>query len=93
MSKELSDTILTIIAIVGVFGNFFAFLVARIELRGQRKETEKLTRLTSDLEHKVHRLSTQLDQTISRLERIRDLITGLMHTSIALRQGNRDQKG
>jgi hypothetical protein len=45
--------------------------------------------LTSDLEHRVHRLAISLDQRIYRLERIRDLITGLMHVTYALRQENR----
>ncbi len=89
MSQETSQTIITLIAIFGIVGNIIAFLFARIELRAQRKETEHLTRLTSELEHKVHRLATNLDHRIARLERVRDLITGLMHTTTALRQERR----
>jgi hypothetical protein len=46
----------------------------------------------SDLEHRVQRLALQLDQRIYRLERMRDLITGLLQVSIALRQSSREHK-
>jgi hypothetical protein len=91
MSKDLSDTILTIIAIFGILGNLVAFLVARVELMGQRRETERLTRLTGELDHKVQRLAIGLDQRISRLQRIRDLTTGLTQALTILRQQSQPQ--
>jgi len=74
---------------MGGIGNAIAFLFARIELRAQRKETRQLAELTSDLDHKVHRLSVDLDQRMYRITRVRDLITGLMHVSVGLRQKSR----
>jgi hypothetical protein len=84
--QDWSTAILTLIAIVGVVGNIIAFLVARVELMGQRRETERLTRLTSELDHRIQRLAVGLDQRISQLERIRDLATGLTQALTILRQ-------
>jgi hypothetical protein len=92
MSKETSDAIIAIVALLGVLGSVVTFFVARVELHGQRKATEDLARLTSSLEHKVHLLATNLDQSIYRLNRVRDLITGLVQTSIGLRQKHRKQE-
>lgn len=63
--------------------------MAIYQLQRQRRDTQQLARLTSELEHRVHRLATHLDQRIYRLNRVRDLLTGLMHVSVALRQKTR----
>lgn len=75
----------TVIALINLGGLVFAIY----QLIRQRKDTENLARLTSDLEHRVHRLATNLDQKIYQLTRVRDLITGLVHVSVTLRQKNR----
>lgn len=89
MSGETLNAIVAVIAILGLVGNIVAFLTTRIELHGQREETKELVKLTSDLEHRVHRLATHLDQRIYRLKRVQDLTTELMKASIALRQQSR----
>jgi uncharacterized protein YoxC len=82
----MSDTILTLIAIGGAIGSIVVFLNAKYEFVAQRKKTEQLTKMTSDLTHKVRVLATGLDQRISRLQRIRDLSTGLTQAVSILRQ-------
>ena len=89
MDETLTNTIIALVAVVGSIGSMVAFLVARIELRGQRQETRELQKTASELEHKVHRLATHLDHRIYRLERVRDLINNVMGVSVQLRQGNR----
>lgn len=69
--------------------NFGMLLVAAIQLYRQGQDMKDLAHLTSELEHRVHRLAIHLDQKIYRLERVRDLITVLMQGSVALRQGSR----
>jgi hypothetical protein len=101
MTDETSNLILAIVAVLGVLlavagaiGNIIAFLFTRLELRAQRNETRELAKLTSDLDHRVHRLAVHLDYEKYRLERVQDLITGLMDVSVGLRQQSKphDQK-
>jgi hypothetical protein len=92
MDEGTRNSILVVFAFVGMVGNIIAFLVTRLELHKQRQDTRDLAKLTSALEHRVHVLATHLDHRIYRLERVRDLSTGLMHVSVALRQGSREFK-
>ncbi len=89
MSQDTTNLILIIFAFVAIVGNVIAFLFTRVELMAQRKETKALTILTSDLEHKVHRLATKLGHKIQRLERLRELISNLLRITIGLRQTGR----
>lgn len=43
----------------------------------QHRKTEELTRLTSELQNKVNRLSVDLDQSLRRLHRARELLANL----------------
>jgi hypothetical protein len=85
VSSEILNWVLAAIALIGLIVNI-------IQNRSTREETRKLAQLTSELEHRVHRLAAALDQKIERLHRVRDLITGLVQVSVGLRQGNRDKK-
>lgn len=75
----------TIIALINLGGLVFAIY----QLSRQRKDTEHLAHVTSNLDHRVHRLATSLDQRITRLNRVTDLIIGLLHVTHALKQQSR----
>src|SRR5215216_1884420 len=79
MSTELLNIILAVVSISTGVGSLIAFLFARAELHGQRKETKELTRLTAELELKVHRLSTNLKLLE---EQIRELYAPLFYLVI-----------
>lgn len=85
MSKETSDTILALVAIVGAIGSAFAFVWNIFELKGQRVETKDLAKLTSHLQHQVNQLSIELGESISRLERCRDLTNNFYLSFLRLR--------
>lgn len=66
----------------------YQLLNQRKDLEKQREETRELARLTSDLDHRVHRLSVDLEKRIYRLERVRDLVNGLVKCALILHQEN-----
>ena len=76
MSTELLNIILAVVSISTGIGSLIAFLFAKTELHGQRKETRELTRLTAELELKVQRLSTNLKLLE---EQIRELYAPLFY--------------
>lgn len=88
MDEGTRSSILVVLAVVGAFANVFAWSWQRREIKRQYQETEKLTRLTKDLDLRVHRLTTNLDQRIQKLTRVRDLITMLIQTTVIFRQGS-----
>jgi hypothetical protein len=71
MSADTANTILAIIGIISLVGSFIGFWWARLD-------TKSLAQLTAKLEYRIQSLVTQLDQSIKRLERCREL-TALIH--------------
>lgn len=85
MDDQLLNSLLFIVAVLTAVWNIIVWY-------RQRNETRELTKLTSDLEHKVHRLSVSLDQKVYRLNRVRDLVGELMRVAYGLRQVDRDHQ-
>jgi len=78
MSADTANAILAVVGVIAVIGSFIGFWWTRFELMQQRQDTKALAQLTAKLEYRVQHLATQLDQSIKRLERAREL-TGLIH--------------
>ena len=79
-------------SLIGIAGVAIALLDSvsnLIAYKSNRGKTEYLTQLTNELRQNVHRITTYLNQRISRLERIHHLVTGLTQVIRILRQDSR----
>lgn len=76
--SAFADAIFAIVAFLGAIGACIGFFRVRHEIQQQRKDTQALAKLTANLDYKLHVWTTDLNQSIKRLERASELI-GLIH--------------
>lgn len=77
------------VSLAAVIVNIGALAWAIREFYKQREDVQELEKRTIDLQYEVQLLTKELDYSVERLKRVRDLVTGLVIAVNIMRQQSR----